>query len=276
MLLEGPQIWYNALSRIYVIGIVYWGFLFSDCLWRECWSTSIAHHRRAIRSHYLINGLTIIWLCNHQNTTIQQPLMWCKLTFRPQEIWWKPAAALSLRTTSAGLFSNSMSQKKNDKLFFLSHLFYPPVSSRCDARAAVWRNPVCLQRGSFSRQPPTLFQLQLCLDRPAAGHWLRQLPVSTPTHTGVYLCKRRTTEREKIKQMADHAGRDLESCQVFSQDSYKPENNIWWCLAASWSKRTDWGWLTSIMTSWGKLQMFNQHPARKKLAGQLNCWAFKP
>lgn len=143
VLLERPQIWYNALDLIYVIGIVYRRFRFSDCLWRECWSTSIAHHRQTTRSHYLINGHTIIWLCNHQNATRSISLLWCKLTFRPQEIWWKPAAAWSSRTTSAGLFNNSISHKKWQIVFSVSL-----ISSSCLVQ--VW-----CQSGSL--REPSLF-----------------------------------------------------------------------------------------------------------------------
>lgn len=53
-------------------------------------------------------------------------------------------------------------------------------SFRCDARATVQWNPVRLQRGCLPRQSPALLHLQLRVDRSAAGHRLRQLPVSCP------------------------------------------------------------------------------------------------
>lgn len=53
-------------------------------------------------------------------------------------------------------------------------------SFRCDARATVQWNPVCLQHGCLPRQSPALLRLQLRVDRSAAGHRLRQLPVSCP------------------------------------------------------------------------------------------------
>lgn len=54
---------------------------------------------------------------------------------------------------------------------------FSPGSFRCDARAAVWRDPVCLQRGCLPRQSPALLHLQLRVDCSATGHRLRQLPV---------------------------------------------------------------------------------------------------
>lgn len=55
-----------------------------------------------------------------------------------------------------------------------------PGSFRCDARATVRRDPVCLQRGCLPRQSPALLRLQLRVDRPATWYRLRQLPVSSP------------------------------------------------------------------------------------------------
>lgn len=55
--------------------------------------------------------------------------------------------------------------------------FSSPASFRCDARATVWRDPVCLQRGCLPRQSPALLHLQLRVDCSATGHRLRQLPV---------------------------------------------------------------------------------------------------
>lgn len=72
------------------------------------------------------------------------------------------------------------------------------LAFRCDARAAVWRNPVCLQCGCFTRQSPAILQLQFCLDCPTAWHRLCELPVSTFTYMRVYAINVTTEERKKM------------------------------------------------------------------------------
>lgn len=83
------------------------------------------------------------------------------------------------------MFGNDLGTEKKLESC-LTHLFSAVVQSRCNARATIWWNPVCMQRGGLTCQSPALLQLQLCLDRPTAWYRLRQLPVSTSTH----ICKR--------------------------------------------------------------------------------------
>ena len=59
-----------------------------------------------------------------------------------------------------------------------------------------------MQRGRLPRQPPALLQLQLRLDRPAARHWLRQLPVS-PVRLSVSVCESEPLKTGQNRDTAD-------------------------------------------------------------------------
>lgn len=139
------------------------------------------------------------------------------------------------------------------------------VPSRCDARAAVRRNPVCLQRGGLARQPPAVLHFQLRLDRPAPGHRLRQLPVSART-------TQHSAARESVwKRGVANTNSKLRDWETLTAASSSAKTEM---ISAGELKSPVWrliNWNHGRLRQ--NLQMFNCRPARNpaQLLGLKSC-----
>ena len=126
---------------------------------------------------------------------------------------------------------------------FLSLLFGRILLSRCDARATVWWNSVCLQCCRVPRQPPALHQLQLRLDRPPARHRLRQLPVS---HVRVCVCVcvcvcAKKNDQERISWMR------ISTAATCLTQTWNNNIRFKCCGAAYRPSKPEWGLSADIM-----------------------------